>query len=585
MVSLFLNDTRVFPEGKQEIKISRDNPYFTRADRYTLEVVLPMSIYENALFFANLHRLERTKRLRTMSAKLFVDNHIIINGQAKITQVTNDAVKVQLLGGNSAFNFLSEDNGDFIDELPLGTYDRKTSTVDTGVRTFFSPILDETRDAISNHVHYNLIDCFVQMINHYGFDVVQCDVDVEPWDHIFVASSKTSLNVAHVLPHWSPKTFVDEFSAFFNVIVFLDGVENTARIIHAPTFFNSADVTEITPLEEYTVEMNESNSSDAQALANVNLAFDLSSSTHHIYDQLSDGVRDGANKEQCASIEAARTMYNSDGQAGKTKLYVTPLGTFTGWDHDYSDIGEEQPRTLFTQVDVFGPLLRNNLASASMRQLKIVPVAMAALERTTTWGTGSAAWTIKYNYHMPACENPTGDDCRMNITSGGNFGGSSTTIVDEDNATIQQLVEGEASVEKGEKEDRLQVMFCDDIPQTVFVDDSRTGKRQETKTIGFTDWQFMANHDGNLHNRWSLALAPTEADHYLGELHANGFTFNMKAKLCAKFLANQMPAPTGLFIIRNKKYACEKIEGHLDDYGQLPLLTGYFYELVANDDE
>ena len=66
MVSLFLNDTRVFPEGKQEIKLSRENPYFTQSDRYTLEVSLPMAIYENNLFFESLHRLERTKHLRTM---------------------------------------------------------------------------------------------------------------------------------------------------------------------------------------------------------------------------------------------------------------------------------------------------------------------------------------------------------------------------------------------------------------------------------------------------------------------------------------------------------------------------------------
>jgi len=581
MISLFLNSTRVFPEGSQQIKLSRDNAYFTRSDRYTLEVTIPMSIYENARFFENLHRLERTKRLRSMEAKLLADNHLLLNGQAKITQVTHDAVKLQLLAGNSAFNFLSEDNGDYIDELPLGTYDRKTSTVDTGVRTSASPIYDETYDKWSHFARYNLIDCFVQMLKHYGFDVVQCDVNVSPWDHIFVASSKTSLNVAHVLPHWSPKTFVDEFSAFFNVIVLLNGLDNTARIIHAPSFFQSAGITEISPTEEYTVEMNESGSNEAQALANVNLGFDLSSSQYHTYDQLSDGIREGATKEQCATYDAAKTMYESDGTRGKSKLYVTPTGTYTGWDHDYTDMGEEQPRTLFTQVDVFGPLLRNNLASSSMRKLKIVPVAMAALERTTKWGAGSAAWTITRYYHMPSCENPTGYDFYPN----GNFGGSRTGGEGEaEDATIQQLVEGEASVEKGEKEDRLQVMFCDDIPQTVFVDDSRTGKRQETMTIGFTDWQFMANHAGNLHNRWSLALAPTDADHYLGELHGNGFSFNMKAKLCAQFLSPSIPDPTGLFIIRNKKYAAEKFEAHLDDYGQLPLVTGYFYEIIAHDD-
>lgn len=37
--------------------------------------------------------------------------------------------------------------------------------------------------------------------------------------------------------------------------------------------------------------------------------------------------------------------------------------------------------------------------------------------------------------------------------------------------------------------------------------------------------------------------------------------------------------PKDVFIIRNRKYACEKIEYNCDDDGTSPIKRGYFYEI------
>ena len=153
------------------------------------------------------------------------------------------------------------------------------------------------------------------------------------------------------------------------------------------------------------------------------------------------------------------------------------------------------------------------------------------------------------------------------------------TVEASDDTTIQDLVEGEADIEKKEKEDRMQVFFVDDIEMA----SKSYGGWDKDQTINalmpFTDFLYKSMYS-NSHRQWSLSLNPTEADHYLGELHNNSFNFNLKAKYCVKFLADEMPDPTQVFIIRNKRFGCEKIEVQIDDRGLLQLMTGYFYEML-----
>ena len=120
MTVLTLNGTQVFPAGNQTIKLTRENPYFTQSDSYTLEVTLPMDILENRQFFGPIHRLEHSKRLSTMTCLLTVNNKPILAGTAKVTQVSELEVKVQLIGGLSEVKFLSRENQVYIDELEMG---------------------------------------------------------------------------------------------------------------------------------------------------------------------------------------------------------------------------------------------------------------------------------------------------------------------------------------------------------------------------------------------------------------------------------------------------------------------------------
>ena len=126
----------------------------------------------------------------------------------------------------------------------------------------------------------------------------------------------------------------------------------------------------------------------------------------------------------------------------------------------------------------------------------------------------------------------------------------------------------------------MQVLFTDGTFQTYSALLSRThGWSEEQGEVGFTDSDYKPQFEGASHQNWSLSLKPTKAAHYLGQLHDNSYSFLMKAKLAIKFLSEEMPDPTCIFIIRNKRYGCEKIEANVTSSGFDRLMTGYFYEM------
>ena len=97
----------------------------------------------------------------------------------------------------------------------------------------------------------------------------------------------------------------------------------------------------------------------------------------------------------------------------------------------------------------------------------------------------------------------------------------------------------------------------------------------------FTDWKLKPGLWNDMPSeRWSLSLNPVaDADHYLGELHSNPYSLNMKARHVFQFLSDVIPDPSDIFLVRGKRYACEKIEANIRDNKIDRLMTGYFYEI------
>lgn len=586
---LYLNDTMVYPDSNQTIRMTRENPYFTDSEAYTLEVSLPTGILENRHFFDNIQRIERTKRPEPMTCRLLVNNRPVLVGTARVTQVTDIAVRVQLLGGKSEVNFLSSENNDYIDELDLGyviaTRRSRAGSIDdsedgrteysyslsTGMRIRSTPVYDETKMQFRHTRQLCLVDLMQFCIEHYGFTLERNDVDTAPWSNIYIATAMDTRIIRHTLPHWTVREFLKEACKLFNVTIYTDQIRKTASIV-SNIDLPAHDTICITPVDEYTADLADEESG---CMANDTLEYQLSDSEHHDYDKMDEELREAISRQDYSSRSAALQAWQgmSASVRDKTVFSTETEGDYASWTHDFNWKDQNTPSEQFTKIDMFAPLKRGDNTAG----LKIVPVAMGYIYEETETSGGAV---YKYWLVMPSMANPMpgeGYGQRM-----GGQRGASGSSPENGSTSVQDYIEGSGVPEKTEKEDRMQIMFVDDTVQTygAYYTSVQDVWEEYEGTVGFTDADLKPQFAGSAHLPWSLSLNPTRASSYIGLLHRNGYSFNTRAKTSIKFAADEMPDPRCIFIIKNKRYGCEKIEANIDGSGFDRLMTGYFYEML-----
>lgn len=570
-----------FSTSGSGFKLTRENPYFTESESYTLDVSLPMDILDNRRFFGNLQRIDTTKKSTKYQCRLMVGNKSMLDGTARVSQVTHDTIKVQLLGGNSELNFLSKESGAYIDEmdLELNLKDKWFNMPDRPMYVTYMPAYDETNDKMMNAWMYekssgkwmsweniapqpNLLYILYTVLQRLDFTVVQCDFDCEPWNRLYVASAKETLKMSHPLPHWRVGEFLSEICKFFNCTLSVDSRNKIVSFINNTELFGSDEKTEIVPVDEYTTEIDDDESKEA--LASSNIEYDMSSSYTHVYDVLSDDIREAIpHKNYDSEADLFHDFLCLSDKEKMKYLFICPTGKFIGWRGDKDN--EERPPG-YSQVDFFAPLKRNT-ASDNAISLKICPVALTYSDDALYYKhEDDFTPKDKTSSVIMTLENPTGNEGIFDI--------------EDESASAQDFIEGKESVEKAEKEDRLQVFFLDTKQQLSVIKSGKDKGKTIPVTMPFTDFNYYGRIHYHEFSPWSLSLNPSDATHYLGQLHNTGFSFNTKAKHTFRFIADTMPDPTGVFLIHGKLYGCEKIEANVTEEGFDRLMTGYFYEML-----
>ena len=91
------------------------------------------------------------------------------------------------------------------------------------------------------------------------------------------------------------------------------------------------------------------------------------------------------------------------------------------------------------------------------------------------------------------------------------------------------------------------------------------------------DWAVMEKEDAG----YSLSLNPSTGLRNLASEVINASTAKMDTKIkhCFKFVADVIPDTSSVFVIRGKKYLCEKLEVSISSLGIDKLMTGYFFAI------
>lgn len=637
MIIALINGKKAIPSTSSDIKIVLDNPYIKKAEEKTMEIVFPLDIPENKLVFGPLNRLDTSFDIPEYDdCRLIADNIVVIHGVGTVTSVTNTEIKLQILQGKSLLNFKESYDHIFIDAISYGGLDdnhkyigyrgvfknKNTWSVDGEMhqqgfvgspgKYAFLPIYDENSDCYCNTIGYvwsedshhqsigqvllhpavqpNLIYVLKTILKKIGYEVKSCFFDTAPWNTIYVANAKITLSLAQALPHWSVYKFLDEIRKLFNAVFLFDDEMHTVDIVEFDRNGYSKQV-KVVAVDEFQSSYDDEG---LEYLGSSNLQYVLSS-CDRAADVISEEVKDNFEIREFDSLDALNTAFQRlSEQQKRTVLMKCP----TGWYYGYK---KENGTFAVKSCGWFSPLVRRE--GASSVDMNIVPVAMIYDEIKVYdvygWDAYSKSTGEKGYYLIPNTEwigealiahasvpsQPTTD-----------FFGYVQNEDDLEYTTLEDvLVNGESLPAKESDEAQLEVFFVGGVRENVsgLTEGEHVYIMYHVNPgtvrfpIAFTDYRYTSQYIGVGKN--SLSLNPSEGLVSIGDFHNKGLAIrrnvNGNNELSIPFLFDGKPDAKWIYLIRNKRYICSKIEMAITDGVIARIKQGYFYEILTEGDE
>lgn len=605
MIKCIVNGTEGYPAIQSEIKITRENPYITKGDSFTMEMNFPMDIPENASLFSNLHRMDVSKRNITFSdCSLYADNILIIRGTGRVTEITETTVKLQILGGNSNVKFKSKFQKVFIDRID--TYPAVASRyvpeyigqpveskaifvheeiqqkgyVGDITQYVFMPVFDTDNGVIANccskleafslaeeilihaAVQPNLMMILRHVIEYLGYTIRNNMFDTAPWNELVIANARQTLNIAHTLPHWSAETFLDEFRKLFNASFIFDDTQMTVDIVRNNEMDPSNDVTYDVE-DEYKTNYDEDG---IEYMGGSNIKYGLQGGDRSL-DDFPAAVRTGFQLLEYASYGNMVSAVSQMSEYDKfTHVFHCNIGYFF-YGHEYNEEGEDTGNFTLQQFGIFGPLYRNT-DTENFLELRMYPAFMKWDNYNFGQYDIQGVWFRKRDKFG-----------RMRLPNVPNSQGNGAVDYDEKGyVSVSNVLEDGEDIQAEEEEEDTGMPLMWVEGKAVPIDASE--HHLHDVPASFTDIRnsYLAS------KAYSMCFQDPYANiHYIGELHRGGLseesTVDVNTEQCFRFLTDGLPDPTKIYVFRNKRYLCKKVEVMIKEEGIGRVKTGYFYEI------
>lgn len=618
MIECIIDGVKALPDTSNKIKVTYENPYVKDSGSYTYEISFPLAIDRNKKCFGHVERLDVNKQLPSYEdCKLYVDNLLVMSGKGSVKSINNETLKLQIIGGASRIKYNSKWENQFIDNIE---YDDAIVTVgldatenrDTNLsheKTYqlkvdltksniignpgifcLSPILDETNDRVRNNIFKSFgpvsypdiwmanlspqpyfMYVLRKVLEYEGFSVVRNDFNKDPWNRLVIANTRRAGKLKNCLPHWSVYKLIEETRKLFNAAFVFDEVKKTVSIEARNELITNPSISYECE-DEFTAEYDEEG---LKNIATSNIEYELSSSANrNWWEVVTREVRKKFNTVDYFSWEnivvAAASMSKRERQT--TIFHSTSDDRYWIWGDYEDDEGKTIERS--QRIGFFSPIIRD-MDSEETVQLKISPVAM--YERKKFEDTEEDSWVAQHDYFrdhkivIPSTQN----------TGSGDYDDLSTDDEGDYFISVKDAMEG-ASLEEDKTDDEtvMQIYFVgknvrfmkDDKTYSVGTDKSKEGNWWWPVT--FTDSSMFPTWTGDDDSAsLSLKNLPHGGEN-MSEL------IDKHNQITIKFVCDDVPNPTLIYIFKGKRYICEKIEMNVSENGIDSEKTGYFYEYL-----
>ena len=615
MIQLYIDNKPAVIKSGSSFKFYRENIYFTEAEDYTLDVTLPLQgCPENLDIFSAIHRPEMSA-VPLIGKKYpfhFISPPLDISGSAIVTEVNEMEVKVQLLAGATGIGYDSIDSlghDVYIDELDLGkafdvthpdinVYDGqiRNGFFSAGVssikstynnnpnRCVFFPIYSEGSDTVLNlhNCTYSttrgerfnyamgegydkfsaqpyLLLIIERVLNAIGYVLNPENVIAKSWQrNIFIANGRNESEYANLLPHWTVNEFLKEVGLFCGVAFVKEGnVVNAIR--KADNYTDESNYVHLSEvIDEYVTEIADEEEGSKDTLTG-NVGYDFDSIDPML--RLPEEVWNKAIVEEPFSSYSAMHQYAYSLSNKESSKWLFSENA----NHGVYAFIEDSQGFFLCEVDQVGSIFRDDKRREIDVNLRIVPAKMKMVPVRYRYETDRGFASLADAFYVPMLMTAASMDKIPNFS-------------------VNNAVNPNAEQVTPSKPERIEVAFFDGgnycvnqawtdpagsvvnvtIPLAVGIPYAREDEAYYLEL--FTD---TGTHK-------SLLLKPGTA---MYNILNHGKNIDTRCRHTFEFLDNVNANPKDVFIIRNRKYACEKIEYTIEETGLSPIKRGYFYEI------
>ncbi len=622
MIELLIeNKKAVLPENVK-FKVTMENVFFTKSGNYTYDIELPAK--ENFTIFGHINRLDTSTDSITYSAKLVVDNDELLNGKATLTSVSQTSIKVQLLAGNAQMNFVNNNEQLYIDEIDLGNWGREIQGIyysGSGKGTTYSlfyaaiwnvyqskwrtsreeaklwleqllwgtgkyvayPIYNESADTTCNDWVVRIIDNSAyfeprwslqqdfsdgsskQVGNNYpqvkfalqpklvwiierlfeklGYKVDVSDLEsIDLLSRIYITTANDRLEICKALPHWTVNDFITQIEKFLGIVVYTNGKE--IRIIPRSKYnSNTYYIKDV--VDEWSIEYDENDNFDSIGYCKTD-----------VYSCIDNEIRELAKKKVFSSlVELQSEFSNNPNFCSENKGYILEAeGRY------YIVRGENNT---LREIDYLKPKQQNN--GDVDFELKIVPCPMAI----RSFDVVSTDTIDDVKIDSIIMTNEAYIMSREDLLSC-TFSGITNSDAIED---MEAVINGNEELPEKNNNDIMYVALSyDHINTGAGIISYPLGVVHPLSTTAPFSLFNNIEHSLSINNIPGLKTLYSEVIDKEPKIIRN-------KKYCIRFISNKKITPDGVYIIRNRKFVCEKLEYSINTRGMEKLVTGYFYEI------
>lgn len=621
-----------YPDTSEKIKVTYENSFLNDSGEYTYEITFPMAIMANYAIFNAANRLEVSKSLPTYEdVKMYSENRLVMSGKGVVTAITNDSVKLQVVGGASRIKYNSRFERHFIDEMDLGSAPEFTWKTE-GLKIFssmafkfveldknqailgeqvpllpsqfnwvFVPIYDETNGMTKNQylhdplgerryfirpaVQPNLLYIFRKVMEKEGFKTDLSALENTNFEKLYVASARSTLQLAKALPHWTVYTFMEEFRKLFNATMSVDDAGKRITVV-PKSELESSETVSYEMMDEFSTEYDEEG---LKSFYTSNVEFDLEDSENRsVQDVVPLEVinefppRDVADWSEINNVAATMTEKET-----LTTLFHFTSGSLMGLYCYYDYTGEQKTRRL---AGFFSPIVRDKGSEETVKLL-ITPAAYSWVQRFSEDNAEDMAW-VEYQDFGKGRTMPL-----ISVTNEKECPSEQMTYDESDGEYYVSVADAMAGTEVEKEEDtdeKMKLFFLSNYDYN-WVSGSTpqrfsTGADGENVTarcpMGYTDCRNVLGIGNEMeiqnmpvYDRGSLSLQAADGLQTIGNLFEGWNKINNKTQIIIKFITNEIPDPEKIYIFHNRRYLCSKIEMEVSNDGVSKMKTGYFYEM------